>query len=329
MKKIRLAIVGCGIAARDLHYPALKALNDKFEIVAVTSRTKKHAEEFAKLVGNPEVFDTYEELLEADYIDAVDLTLPIHLNVPFAIKAVEKGKHVICEKPISTDVESAKQLLNVSKETNKVIYIAENWRHIKKFRLIKNLLKNFKEVLYFNWRIFVGMKKDNKYAKTDWRKKPQHIGGFLSDAGVHHVAAMRLIFGDIDWVTAYTKDFSDYLSGPDFISTIVEFKNGVIGNYVASYSFNEEEQFEIYGKENTLKVLKNKIFYNEKEIDFEENMGYKEEFEDFYEVILNNKENDLGNCEEAIKDLAFFEAALKSNGNKIKVDALINWIVKC
>ncbi|MBB6061580.1 putative dehydrogenase [Thermosipho japonicus] len=101
-----------------------------------------------------------------------------------------------------------------------------------------------------------------KETTTYWRKKPQHIGGFLSDAGVHHVAAMRLILGDIDWVTAYTKDFSDYLAGPDFISTIVEFKNGVIGNYIASYSFNEEEQFEIYGKENTLKVLKNKILYN-------------------------------------------------------------------
>ena len=115
MKKIKLGIVGCGIAARELHLPALVDLKDKFEISAVTSRRKESAEEFAQMIKTqlgytPEIFNSYEAMLDSKSVDAVDLTLPIELNVPFIKKSIEKGFHVICEKPISTDVETGKEL---------------------------------------------------------------------------------------------------------------------------------------------------------------------------------------------------------------------------
>ena len=323
MKKLRLGIVGCGIAARDLHYPALKELTDKFEITAVTSRTKKHAEEFAKLVGNPIIFDSYDELLDSDIVDAVDLTIPIQLNVPFIEKAIKKDKHVICEKPISTDVETGKKIVELSKQTDKVIYIAENWRHIKKFYLVKKLLDRLNNPVYFRWNIWVGMDKENKYANTKWRQEPKHVGGFLSDGGVHHVAAMRLIFGEIKWVSAFIKKVIDYLGGPDFLTSIFEFENGVLGNYTVSYGINGQDEFEIVGKDKRLKLVENKIIIDNEEFEFEENMGYKEEFEDFYEVVVNNKENELGSPLEALKDLAFFEAAVYSKGNRVDLKTLL------
>jgi len=167
------------------------------------------------------------------------------------------------------------------------------------------------------------MDEENKYAKTKWRQQPKHIGGFLSDGGVHHVAAMRLIFGEIKWVSANTKKVVDYLGGPDFLTSIFEFENGVIGNYTVSYGISGQEDFEIVGIDNRLKLTENKIIVDDKEFSFEENLGYKEEFEDFYEVVINKKKNDLGSPLEALKDLAFFEAAVKSCGNKIELKTLL------
>ncbi|MBO8160391.1 MAG: Gfo/Idh/MocA family oxidoreductase [Thermosipho sp. (in: Bacteria)] len=323
MKKIRLGIVGCGIAARELHFPALNELKDLFEITAVTSRTRKHAEEFARLVGNPMVFDSFDELLDSELIDAVDLTLPVELNVPFTEKAVFKKKHVICEKPISINVENGKRLVDLYKKTSQVIYIAENWRHIKKFYKIKDQLYKIGKPLFFTWNIWVRLDVNNKYVRTEWRQKPKHIGGFLSDAGVHHVAAMRLLFGDIKWVSAVDRKHSDYLGDSDFLSALFEFGNNVIGNYVVSYSINGEEKFEIIGDKGKIKLIENKIIVNEEVIEIEDGLGYKEEFEDFYKVVMGEKENNLGSPFEALKDLAFFEAALKSKGNKVNISDII------
>ena len=204
-----------------------------------------------------------------------------------------------------------------------MIYIAENWRHIKKFYLVKKLLDRVNNPVYFRWNIWVGMDEENKYANTKWRQEPKHVGGFLSDGGVHHVAAMRLIFGEIKWVSAFIKKVIDYLGGPDFLTSIFEFENGVLGNYTVSYGINGQDEFEIVGKDKRLKLVENKIIIDNEEFEFEENMGYKEEFEDFYEVVVNNKENELGSPLEALKDLAFFEAAVYSKGNRVDLKTLL------
>lgn len=333
MERIRLGIVGCGIAARDLHFPALRELTDKFEITALTSRTKEHAENFAKMVFDtlgykPKVFDTYDELLSSGEVEAVDLTLPIELNVPFTKKAIEKGIHVICEKPISTDIESGKELVDLSVETDKVIYIAENYRHAFKYNKLRGLIDEgaIGRPVFADWHWWVGMDRDNKYVKTTWRQKPKHIGGFLSDGGVHHVAALRVIFGDILWVSGQVKQLTDYLGDVDFISTLFEFENGVIANYTACYSIKSDEYFEIVGTEGKIRLTPQSIVVSGKrdeKINLIQENTFKKEFEDFYQILTTGKENILGQPVEALKDLSFFEAAIKSKGERVFISELL------
>jgi len=71
------------------------------------------------LGSTPQVFNSYEELLLSKQVDAVDLTLPIELNASFIKQAVEHDLHVICEKPISTNVKSGKELVEFSLQTKK------------------------------------------------------------------------------------------------------------------------------------------------------------------------------------------------------------------
>nr|WP_128080911.1 MULTISPECIES: Gfo/Idh/MocA family oxidoreductase [unclassified Thermotoga] len=325
LRKIRLGVVGCGIAARELHLPALKNLSHLFEITAVTSRTKSHAEEFAKMVGNPVVFDRYEELLDSGLVDAVDLTLPVELNLSFIEKALQKGVHVICEKPISTDVETGKKVVELSKKSEKTVYIAENFRHVPAFWKAKELVESgsIGDPVFMSWQIWVGMDENNKYVHTDWRKKPKHVGGFLSDGGVHHAAAMRLILGEIEWVSAVAKDLSPLLGGMDFLSSIFEFESGVVGNYTVSYSLRGDDRFEIVGTKGRMEIFWDRIVLNGEEIEVPHQDSYQREFEDFYRVIMGEKRNDLGDPLEALKDLAFIEACVRSQGNRVSVSSLL------
>nr|MBC8400837.1 Gfo/Idh/MocA family oxidoreductase [Candidatus Neomarinimicrobiota bacterium] len=80
MPPIKLGIIGTGLAARKLHWPALKKLLAKFEIATVCNHTDQKAREFARLVGGvPYVLD-YHDLLDNSQIEAVDIVLPIELN---------------------------------------------------------------------------------------------------------------------------------------------------------------------------------------------------------------------------------------------------------
>lgn len=104
-----------------------------------------------------------------------------------------------------------------------------------------------------------------------------------------------------------------YLGGSSFLTSIFEFGNGIVGSYTVSYGIDKQDKFEIVGKNKKLKLkVKLKII---KDI--------KKNFEDFYNVLVYNKENKLGNPIEALKDLAFFEAVVQSNGTKFNLSTLL------
>ncbi len=331
MKKINLGIAGCGIAARRFHWPALEKLNEYYRIVGVTNRTREKAVSFAELVGGAEVFESYEDLIASEELDAVDLALPIELNPEFIEKAVEKDLHVICEKPIAPRVEEGKKIVDLARKTNRVIYIAENYRHHRKLEKAKELVEAGKigRPLFARRREFVGMTRENEFARTGWRKQPKHIGGFLSDGGVHHVAGLRRVLGEVTGVSGYASKVSDLPGSYDSMVLNLRFKNGVLGNYLVSYGIDGSRQYIIWGEEGSVEIEDGSVRLLDGEraekFDVEDNDGFREEFRDFYEVVRGDRENDLGNPGEALVDLAIIEAGIKSDekSSQLSVDEYI------
>ena len=100
------------------------------DIQAVASLSLEKADALAGKLKIPKTFGSYEELLDCAEIDAVYIPLPNHLHVPWSIKALEAGKHVLCEKPVALSAAEAQKLLDASKKhPNLKIMEAFMYRH--------------------------------------------------------------------------------------------------------------------------------------------------------------------------------------------------------
>lgn len=299
MNKIRLGIIGTGLAWERLHYPALQELGDKYEIVALTNRTKKDAEDFARKINLDlkNVYDDYHEMLKRTDIDAVDILVPIELNYEVSEDVARAGKNFICEKPLAPSMDQAESYLELSKKYRVKIMIAENYRYNEENNKLKELVDSGRigDVVYFirnNINCFPCEMVKDTYAGTEWRQHPEYTGGAFLDAGLHDIAAMRHIFGAVECVQAFGKpqkaDFNPYVS----VNANILFKSGVIGYYTYFPSGFEPQRpligFRIFG-------TKGEIYLEEKScgvINVAYNDGSTEQIKytperGFYNELLN------------------------------------------
>lgn len=238
MKKIRLGVIGTGLAWERLHYPAIQELGDKYEIAALSNRTRKDAEDFAKKINLDikNVYDDYKDMLERKDIDAVDILVPIELNYRVSEDVAKSGKDFICEKPLAPDMDQAKKFLDLTKKFKNKIMIAENFRYNEENNKIKQIINSERigEVIYFvrnNASCFPCEMDNDTFARTEWRQHPRFPGGAFLDAALHDIAAVRHIFGEVECVQAFGRpqkeDFNPYMS----VNTNMLFKNGIIGQF--------------------------------------------------------------------------------------------------
>ncbi|SMF04881.1 Predicted dehydrogenase [Alteromonadaceae bacterium Bs31] len=109
-KHLRWGILSTAKIAREKLIPALHS-SAKNTVNAIASRNLESAESCAKQLGIPTAFGDYQHLLDSPDIDAIYNPLPNHLHVPWTIRAIEAGKHVLCEKPIGLDAADTENLL--------------------------------------------------------------------------------------------------------------------------------------------------------------------------------------------------------------------------
>jgi predicted dehydrogenase len=98
--KVRWGVIGAAKIATSKVIPSMRRCQSS-EVAAIASRDIEKARRAAAALGIPRAYGSYEELLADPEIEAVYNPLPNHLHVPWSIRAAERGKHVLCEKPIA------------------------------------------------------------------------------------------------------------------------------------------------------------------------------------------------------------------------------------
>ncbi|MDP4094108.1 MAG: Gfo/Idh/MocA family oxidoreductase [Bacillota bacterium] len=308
MNKIRLGVIGTGMAWERLHYPAIQELGDKYEIVALCNRSRYDAENFAKKINLDlkNVYDDFNEMLRRNDLDAVDILVPIELNYVVSEAVAKAGKNFICEKPLASSIQEAEKYLDMARKYNVKIMIAENFRYNEEMNRIKELVGSGKigDAIYFirnNVNCFESEMKKDTFAATEWRQHPEFAGGEFLDSALHDLAGTRYIFGAIECVSAFGKpqkeEFMPYIS----INANLQFKNGVIGQYTYFPSGTETQNpavgFRIFGTRGEI-YLESKtcgiinISYDNgtsEQVKFTPERGYYNELYNFYNA-MNGKE---------------------------------------
>ncbi len=137
MKKLKVAIVGCGGIARHKHAPALKALAE-VELTAFCDIIPERAETFRKeFAPEAKVYEDYKEMLEKEEFDVVTVCTPNRSHSFITIDALEAGCHVMCEKPMAINAKEAKAMWEASKRTGKKLTIGYQSRHRKDSAYLK------------------------------------------------------------------------------------------------------------------------------------------------------------------------------------------------
>lgn len=320
--RIRIALVGSGIFARETHVPALLRLGDEFEVAAIYSRKRANAESLAELLPNAATLHTdVDELLADPNLDAVDLVLPIQHQPAVIEKALLAGKHVISEKPIAPDVATARRLIDLYRGgSNRQIWmVAENWRYESAFMRAAALVAEgaVGKPLTCSWSLHLPVNPANKYYHTEWRRSGEFPGGFLMDGGVHHVAVMRLILGEIERVAATVAQVSADLPPADTLAATVHFAGGAVGTYLVTYAASAPwpGAFTVTGDAGSLRVDRGLIELaaggEVQPIETNGRDGVQGELSAFAAAVRVNAAH-RNTPEEGLRDVAVVEAMLRS-----------------
>lgn len=332
MTPLRTALVGAGVFAREAHLPALRDLRDDYVVTAVYSRTRENAEKLAaQLETPPDVYTDLAALLAREDIDVVDLVLPIE-QLPAAVDmALASGKHVISEKPVTPTVEEGKRLLSIyTNHPSQVWSVAENWRYEPAFARAAEVLPEIGRLTVWHWALHNNLTPSNKYYQTDWRRSGTFPGGFLLDGGVHQVAALRQILGEVSQISAFTAQIRPDLPPTDTLAATLQFESGLIGTLTMTFAAGTHvpTYLTIVGERGTLRVdrgfLEVTVDGTTRTETLPEVRSVHEELADYARTIRGEKP--LRNTpQQALQDVAVIEAVLRSGetGERVQVERFV------
>ncbi|MBX3277337.1 MAG: Gfo/Idh/MocA family oxidoreductase [Acidobacteria bacterium] len=192
MAKLGWGVLSTSKFARTKFLPAMQ--NCRFaEASAIASANAEKAREIAREAGIAKVYASYEELLADPAIEVVYNPLPNHLHVEWSIRALEAGKHVLCEKPIAMNAAEAEVLLEASKRYPKLkIMEAFMYRHHPQWRRAKQIVDEGG----------IGEMRTVQSFFSYYNLDPENIrnradigGGGMMDIGCYCVSLSRFLFG--------------------------------------------------------------------------------------------------------------------------------------
>ncbi len=169
------------------------------EVVAVASRDRDRAEDYARRHGIPRGYGSYEELLADPEIEAVYISLPNSLHVEWARRALEAGKHVLCEKPLSRRSADVEELFDIAERVDRRCMEAFMWRHNPQTKRLAELVA---DGAIGELRL---IRAAFSFPLTDTlnvRLSSELDGGALMDVGTYCISAVRLLAGEPRQVTA-------------------------------------------------------------------------------------------------------------------------------
>jgi len=343
VKKIRLAIIGCGRISSQ-HFEAIEANSNLVELVSVCDLVKEKAEKAANSYGVSYYLD-YLEMLRKEKIDAVSICTPSGLHPKHGMDCAFMGKHVLTEKPIGTSTEEARKLIQVCHENKVQLHVVLQNRLNNTIVLAKKAIEEKRLGKLYTVQSNVFWQRPQKYYdEAPWRGTYALDGGCFLNQASHYVDLICYLAGErITEISSYTSTLSRKIEAEDTGVACFKFENGAVGTLNVSmltYPKNLEGSITLLGEKGTIRiggVAVNKILHWEFEDQREEDSqiktsSYETEsvygfgHQGYYRRAINsmlNASTPFVTGEEGYRSLAFILGCYESSKSKKSLSLLI------
>lgn len=340
---IKVGIIGCGSITKFRHGPEYTN-NPNVEIAAFYDANRKRAEEMVALYGG-RVAHSYEEIINDPTIDAISNCSPNNMHYKITMEALNSGKHVLCEKPMTVDLNEAYDMVKTSEKTGKMLMVGHNQRLAEAHVKAKKILNSGEMGKVLSFYTVFGHKgpeywSENKTNSTWFFSKEKSVLGVAGDLGIHKIDLIRYLLDDeIEFVSSIegTLDKKDENGNPvevsDNMVCTFKTKKGVIGNAAFSWTYygKEENYTKLYYEKGIMKLYENpkyqiiiekingdKILYSVGEIQTNDNQTSSGIIDEFVEAITQGRKP-LITGRDGLEALKVVMAAIKSSQEGITV----------
>jgi D-xylose 1-dehydrogenase (NADP+, D-xylono-1,5-lactone-forming) len=221
--------------------------SDKVELVAVASRERSKAETYANEWEIPRAYGSYDDLLADAEIEAVYISLPNTLHCEWSIKAMEAGKHVLCEKPLSRDPGEVSAAFDAAERTGMLMTEAFMWRHNPQTKRLKELVDGG---AIGELRLIRSTFSYSLYDEANIRLRTDVDGGALMDVGCYCVSGSRLLGGEPLEAHSLARRGP---SGTDWVTAgVLRFPNDLLATFDCGTALPNRDELEAIGSEGSV-----------------------------------------------------------------------------
>lgn len=257
MKKsnVRFALIGCGrIANRHAEH-----INNMGVLVAVCDTDKEKADTLAEQYNARPYYDINELLATEKDIDVVSVCTPNGLHAQHSISALRAGFHVLCEKPLATNVHDCGEMIKTAERYNRRLFAIKQNRFNPPVAAVKTAIDEGRLGKIYSVQLSCFWNRNTQYYENSWKGTKDLDGGTLYTQFSHFIDLLYWLIGDVKSAKAFMDnyDHKGVIEFEDTGAVILEFYNGAIGtvNYtVNSYGKNMEGSLTIFGEKGTVKI---------------------------------------------------------------------------
>jgi len=241
----------------DIHFAGIAVANEgEWEGItqSILKNEREKADDFVKLYGG-KAYDSYQEIIESDDVDALYIPLPPSLHYKWAKKALLANKHILVEKPATTSLEQTRELISLAKEKNLAVH--ENYMFVfhNQLSVINEIIKDHEigEVRLF--RMSFGFP---RRASTDFRYNKKLGGGALLDCGGYTIKYASFLLGDTARIVYANLNYTDEFDVDIYGSAALVNESGMTVQLSFGMDNSYKCELEVWGSQGSLKT--NRVF---------------------------------------------------------------------
>ena len=290
--------------------------SEKVDLIAVASRDQARAERYAREWGIERAYGSYEALLEDADVEAVYISLPNTLHCEWSIRAVEAGKHVLCEKPMGRRARDVEEAFDAGERARRLLMEAFMYRHNPQAKRLRQLVD---EGAVGELRVVRAWFSYSLHDAENIRLRADVEGGSLMDVGCYCVNGSRLLGGEPELV--YGRERIGPTGTDEVFIGTMSFPGGVFAQFDCGTSLPERDELEAIGTEGSLflddpwhalrPVIEIRRDGEVERIELEREDSYRLELENLSDAIRGEGEPLLGR-DDAVGNARAIEALSRS-----------------